>query len=68
MAEKEAVPSIGRALIDRAVALRDDKEALYVKIAANRRSLRDLAAQDLLSGDESLWVSEFYPAKTRNVN
>jgi hypothetical protein len=60
-------PGIGRTLIDRAVSLKADKDALYEKIAANRRSLRDLATQGVLSDAEVTWVGEFYPVKQRSA-
>lgn len=54
-------------LIERAYAFRAEKEALFLKINANRRSLRDLAAQDVLTNDEVVWLGQFYPLKTRGA-
>lgn len=42
------------------------KEAVYTQIAANRRFLRDLDTQGLLSEEQSARVQELYPPKQRS--
>lgn len=54
-------------LVGNAEDLQAEKEGLYDRIAANRRSLRDLDAQGLLPEETSLWLAEFYRPKRRGV-
>lgn len=52
-------------MIDRGHELREEKAALLAQIAANRRSLRDLGVQGLLTEDELVLVNEMYPEHER---
>jgi hypothetical protein len=54
-------------VFNRATALKEAKEGLYEQLAANRRMLRDLAAQGLLSDEQQAQVIELYPPKQRKV-
>jgi len=54
-------------VFQRATQLKEAKEGLYEQLAANRRMLRDLAAQGLLSDEQQAQVIELYPPKQRRV-
>jgi hypothetical protein len=56
-------PTLQQQLIDRGHALQEEAAALTEQKAANRRSLRDLATQGLLSEDEAIAVEELYPSR-----
>ena len=65
---KTAAPASGDIVgmaLQRAVELRTAKEAVYEQIAANRRFLRDLSIQGLLTEEQSAWVQEHYPPKQK---
>lgn len=53
-------------LVQRAYEFRGEKEGLFKRIQANRRSLRDLDSQGVLSGEESDWLRKFYPPRSMN--
>lgn len=50
-------------LIERMNEIEDDYRALLEQRAANRRSLNDLIAQDLLSPEQVAAVRETYPER-----
>lgn len=60
----EATDIVGRAF-QRAEQLRSAKEKVYEQIAANRRFLRDLSTQGLLTPEQDAAVLELYPPKSR---
>lgn len=51
------------ALIDKAYELREQKTVLFKQIDANRKSLRDLDTQGLLSAEEQGDVIALYPPR-----
>jgi hypothetical protein len=52
-------------LIDKAHELEEQYREILEKRAANRRSLRDLDAQELLTAEQSALVEELYPQRQR---
>lgn len=59
MASKDRVSTI----FDKAYELQEQYTNVLEARAANRRSLRDLATQDLLSEEEVAAVEELYPRR-----
>jgi hypothetical protein len=58
-----ANPTLQSQLIDKAHEIQENIAALTEQRAANRRSLRDLATQGMLSEDEYAAVEEVYPVR-----
>lgn len=58
-----AAKTMGEILLNKGHELQEEHKALLAKRAANRRSLRDLDAQELLTEDESDQVGELYPER-----
>jgi hypothetical protein len=57
---------MGKTLLDKGWELREEYTKLLAQRAANRRSLRDLATQDLLTHEEALEVDELYKPRQAN--
>lgn len=55
--------SLQQELIDRGHALREEYAELLEVRAANRRTLRDLLAQGLLTESQAVAVEELYPER-----
>ena len=55
-------------MIDKGHELQEQKRQLLDQIAANRRSLRDLAVQGMLSEEEFLAVEEMYPERSAKTD
>lgn len=62
-----AQPTMTQVLIDKGHEMQEEYENLLRKRAANRRSLKDLAEQELLSEDELAIVDELYPPRERKT-
>lgn len=62
-----AVDIVAKAF-ERADKLSAAKQTLYEQLAANRRFLRDLDLQELLTPEQSTRVQELYPPKRRGNN
>ena len=58
-----ANPTLQGQLIDKAHEIQENISLLTEQRAANRRSLRDLATQGMLSKDEYAAVEELYPTR-----
>ena len=58
-----ANPTLQGQLIDKAHEIQENISLLTEQRAANRRSLRDLATQGMLSEDEYAAVEELYPTR-----
>jgi hypothetical protein len=55
--------TIQQQLIDKGHELKEAKASVLDQIAANRRSLRDLATQGLIDEDQYVLVLELYPER-----
>lgn len=64
MVEGEHNPFVN-ALLAVAKRLDDERDALGVKITANRESLRSMRTQNLLSPEQADAIEAFYPTRTR---
>lgn len=53
------------ALLTNAQRLQDEKDNLMAQIDANRKGLRSLRTQNLMSAEQSAAVEEFYPTRER---
>lgn len=53
-------------LVQRAYEFRAEKDELYKRIQANRRSLRDLDSQGALTDEQSEWLRQFYTPRAMN--
>jgi hypothetical protein len=62
-----ATPTMTQVLIDKGHEMQEEYENLLRKRAANRRSLKDLAEQELLNDDELAAVEELYPPRERKT-
>jgi len=67
MARSDESQDLISLVFQRASQLREAKEGLYEQLAANRRMLRDLAAQGLLSDEQQAQVLKLYPPKQRKA-
>lgn len=56
-------PTMGRTLLDKGHELQEEYEKIVAARAANRRTLRDLDVQGLLSADEADESLELYPPR-----
>jgi hypothetical protein len=54
-------PTMGRTLLDKGHELQEQYSTIVSQRGANRRSLRDLDTQELLTDDEAAEVLEMYP-------
>ncbi len=64
MREGEHNPFVN-SLLHVARRLDDERDALMVKVNANRESLRGMRKQNLLSEEQASAIEEFYPTRVR---
>lgn len=57
--------SLAKALFDKGHQLQEEYSTILTQRAANRRSLRDLEEQGMLSEEESDLLFELYPPKKK---
>lgn len=60
-----AQPTMTQVLIDKGHELQEEYAAILSQRAANRRSLKDLDLQGLLSEEEAVAMEELYPPRER---
>lgn len=62
-----APKGLADALIDKAYELREQRVGLFKQIDANRKSLRDLDTQGLLTAEETEDVIALYPPRNQTT-
>jgi len=63
--DADAPPGTPDWLIARAIKLEQDRARIMEQVGANRRSLRDLDAQDALDDEQAAFLDTWYPEKER---
>lgn len=63
--DADAPPGTPDWLIARAIQLEQERAQIQSRVAANRRSLRDLDSQDALTDEQAEFLDIWYPEKER---